>query len=252
MKPGALLLSLATLVLFSSNGARADEIRVAVASNFKGAMAQLAARFEILSGHDLVLSYGSSGKQYAQIVHGAPFDVFFAADSARPAELENAGLAVAGSRFTYAVGRLALWSRDPGRAEPGERALAGHGYRHLAIANPKLAPYGRAARETLISMDLWDAVEGKLVMGENIGQTFQFVNSGNAELGLVAWSQILQGGGKPTGSSWLVPQQLHRAIEQQVVLLSDKASARQFMEFVRSHEAVEIIRSHGYGVPDAH
>ena len=243
---------LAALVLFSTSGARADEIRVAAASNFKATLVRLAARFEMASGHELVLSYGSSGKQFAQIVHGAPFDVFLAADSERPIELESTGRAVAGSRFTYAIGRLALWSRDPGRADPGGLALARLDYRHLAIANPKLAPYGRAAREALDSLGLWDAVSGRLVMGENIGQTFQFVNSGNAELGLVAWSQVLQGGGKPTGSYWLVPRELHRAIEQQAVLLSGKASAREFLEFLEGREAVEIIRSHGYGVPDGH
>lgn len=238
------------LLLLGAGSLTADEIRVAAASNFKGPMTQLASRFEISSGHELVLAYGSTGKQFAQIVNGAPFDVFFSADSERPARLESAGLAIAGSRFTYARGRLALWSRDPGRVDPGGQALAGLEYRHLAIANPKLAPYGRAAREVLVSMGLWEAVSGKLVMGENIGQAFQFANSGNAELGLVAWSQVLQGGGNPPGSSWLVPEDLHLAIEQQAVLLRDHAPARAFLEFVGSPEAVEIIRAHGYGVPD--
>jgi molybdate transport system substrate-binding protein len=242
------LASFLLIALLASSGLAADEIRVAAASNFKAAISELARRFEDSTGHDVVLIFGSTGKHYAQIVHGAPFDLFFAADRARPERLEREGRGLDGSRFTYAVGRLVLWSADAKRVDDGDNVLAENSYRHLAIANPSLAPYGRAAKEALQALGLWDAVAPRLVTGENIAQAYQYVRSGNAELGLVAWSQVLQSGSQ--GSSWLVPESLHAPIEQQCIALRAGEAAARFLEFVRSEAGVEIIRAHGYGVPD--
>lgn len=242
------LASFLLITLLASSGLAADEIRVAAASNFKAAISELAQRFEESTGHVVVLIFGSTGKHYAQIVHGAPFDLFFAADPARPERLEREGRALDGSRFTYAIGRLVLWSADARRVDDGDNVLAENSYRHLAIANPSLAPYGRAAKEALQALGLWDAVAPRLVTGENIAQAYQYVRSGNAELGLVAWSQVLQTGSQ--GSSWLVPDSLHAPIEQQCIALRPGEAAIRFMEFVRSQAGVEIIRAHGYGVPD--
>lgn len=247
MKPAIFILTV-ILLLLSPALSRCDQVRVAAASNFRVTLEEIGAEFEKQFAHDVVLIFGATGKHYAQIVHGAPFDLFFAADAERPERLDAEGLAVPGSRFTYAIGRLALWSTDEQRVDKDGRVISQGHYRHLAIANPELAPYGRAARETLQSLGLWETVSGRLVTGENIGQTFQFVASGNAELGLVAWSQ-LQGAGMG-GSWWLVPETLHQPIEQQAVQLRPGAAAESFMAFVRSAKAVEIIRAHGYGVPD--
>ena len=225
----------------------ADGLRVAVASNFRTAAIALADRFEALHPHRVVLVFGSTGKHYAQIVNGAPFEVFLAADSERPRKLEQAGVGVAGSRFTYALGQLALWSADPSLVKPGGDVLRSGEFRHLAIANPSLAPYGRAARETLQALELWPAVEPKLVMGENIAQAFQFVASGNARLGLVAWPQVLQ---QKQGSWWRVPGEYHQPIEQQALQLSDSGAATAFLDFLRSDTAAGLIQSHGYGVAD--
>lgn len=247
MKPAIFILTV-VLLLLSPAVSRCDQVRVAAASNFRVTLEEIGAEFEKQSAHEVVLIFGATGKHYAQIVHGAPFDLFFAADAERPERLDAEGLAVPGSRFTYAIGRLALWSTDEQRVDKEGRVIAQGQYRHLAIANPELAPYGRAAKETLQSLGLWETVSGQLVTGENIGQAFQFVASGNAELGLVAWSQ-LQGAGMG-GSWWLVPGTLHQPIEQQAVQLRPGAAAESFMAFVRSAKAVEIIRAHGYGMPD--
>ncbi|MEE4216387.1 MAG: molybdate ABC transporter substrate-binding protein [Xanthomonadales bacterium] len=250
MKPSFSSLIAALLLLLSPETSPCGEVRVAAASNFRDALEELSVEFEEQSAHDVVLIFGATGKHYAQVVHGAPFDVFFAADTARPERLEKEGLAVSGSRFTYAIGRLALWSTNADLVDPEGLAIGQGEYRHLAIANPELAPYGRAAKETLQSLGLWDTVSNHLVTGENIGQTFQFVASGNAELGLVAWSQLQGGGAGLGGSRWLVPDTLHRPIEQQAVLLKPGDAAESFLAFLRSAKAVEIIRAHGYGVPD--
>lgn len=224
----------------------AEVIHVAVASNFREPAREIAARYEQLSGQQLILSFGSTGKHYAQIKHGAPFDVFFAADARRPRLLEEEGLAITGSRFTYAWGRLVLWS-------PRKRFIDGQGkvletgqFTRLAIANPKLAPYGRAAQEVLQAKGLWSAMHPRMVRGENIGQTYQFVKSGNAELGFVAFSQIIQSNQTISGSYWLVPQTLYQPIEQQVVLLRDNPAIQDFINYVRGPEAQTIIRAYGY------
>ena len=227
-----------------------DEIRVAAASNSRGVLAELATSFEAESGHELVLIFGSTGKHYAQIINGAPFDVFLAADAERPRKLEESGHIVSGTRFTWAVGRLALWSDDASLLESKEKTLKQGQFRHLAIANPGLAPYGRAARQTLENLGYWDELQLQLVMGENVGQAYQFVKSGNAELGLVAWSQIKQGDKPIKGSWWLVPESLHAPIEQQAVQLRPNSAAEIFLAFLREEKAVEILRAHGYGVPD--
>ena len=241
-----LIVTAATIV---SSYALAGEIRVAVASNFSNAMVAIADQFETETGHTVKLSFGSTGKHYAQIVNGAPFDAFFAADVKRPELLEKEGLGMAGSRFTYAVGKLILWSPEPDLVDPHADILKQGTFRHLAIANPKLAPYGVAARQVLQSLELWQDMQGRLVRGENIGQAFQFVASGNAELGFVARSQLKYPGQEATGSAWEVPQSLYDPIEQQAVLLNDKQAARAFMSFVHSDSAIRIIRAHGYEIP---
>lgn len=238
------------LTILPGPPALADELRVAVASNFRPAMTALAERFEQRSRHRITLIHGSTGKHYAQIVNGAPFDAFFAADKTRPLRLEAEQRIVPGSRFTYAMGKLVLWSPDPGRVDGAGRVLRDGSFNHLAIANPDLAPYGAAARQVLQRLGYWQPLSGRLVRGENIGQTFQFVVSGNAELGLVARAQLVDRGRALTGSSWEPPQSLYDPIEQQAVLLRDSAAGREFMAYVQSVEARALIRSNGYDVPD--
>jgi molybdate transport system substrate-binding protein len=225
----------------------ADEITVAVATNFVGAMNALVERFEATSGHDVLVSSGSTGGHYAQIKNGAPFEAFFAADTERPRLLEAEGLAVPGSRFLYAVGRVALWSTRANYVDADGRVLEVGDFRHLAIANPELAPYGAAARDVLTARALWDRLQPRLAMGQDIGQAYGFVQTGNAELGFVAWAQLKQPGREIAGSYWLVPESLHRPIEQEAVLLRDVPAARALLEFMKSSEAREIIRGYGYG-----
>ena len=242
------LCCIATL-LAGTASARCDDIRIATASNIRGAAHEIARVFEQTSGHQAILIFGATGKHYAQITHGAPFDGFLAADRDRPERLESEGRAVAGSRFTYAMGRLALWSPEGDNTADGKILQEGS-FRRLAIANPELAPYGLAAKETLQKLGLWESVSGSLVRGENIAQAFQFTYSGNADLGLVAFSQLHAARNKRRGDWWLVPASMHSPIEQQAVLINDNQSARDFLAFMRSPAALEIIRSHGYGVPD--
>lgn len=247
----SLLGLLALCVSITGSAASAAQVRVAVASNFAGAMEGLTADFEAATGHRVSLSFGSTGKHYAQIRHGAPYDAFFAADARRPRLLEEEGHGVPGSRFTYAIGRLVLWSPREGLVDDGGAVLRGAGFRHLAIANPRLAPYGRAAREVLEALGLWPGLRGRLVQGENIAQTFQFVASGNADLGFVALSQVRGPGGDREGSQWEVPPELFAPIAQEAVLLRDHPAARDFLEFVRSDRARALIRAYGYEVPGA-
>lgn len=227
----------------------AGQIRAAVASNFAGAAKVLAERFEEVTGHKVILAFGSTGKHYAQIKNGAPFEVFFAADVARPELLEEEGAAVPGSRFTYAVGRLVLWSPREGYIDRDGAVLERGDFEYLAIANPKLAPYGEAARGVLRARGIWEKLSGRIVRGENISQTLQFVQTGNAELGFVALSQVLEPGRPPQGSYWEIPQTLYHPIEQQAVLLKDTQTARAFLKFVKGDEARSIIQSYGYSTP---
>lgn len=238
------------LAILSGPPAKADEVRVAVASNFRPAMTALTERFEQLSRHKIIAIHGSTGKHYAQIVNGAPFDAFFAADAERPLRLEAERRIVPASRFTYAIGKLVLWSPDPGRVDSEGRVLRDGEFMHLAIANPELAPYGAAARQVLQHLGLWERLTDRLVRGENIAQTFQFVASGNAELGFVARAQLIGTDHGQQGSSWEPPQSLYDLIEQQAVLLRDSAAGREFMVFTQSEAARALIRSSGYDVPD--
>ena len=212
-------------------------------------METLQQAFESRTNHRLTLIFGSTGKHYAQIINGAPFDVFLAADVDHPQRLENEGVAMSGSRFTYAIGKLALWSPRPGYVDDQGRILEHGDFRHLAIANPRLAPYGLAAREVLQARGLWQRLSARLVRGENIAQTFQFVESGNAELGFVAWSQLERPDRPATGSFWLVPQQFYQPIEQQAVVLKTAKASQSLVHFMQSPEALKIIRDHGYAVP---
>jgi molybdate transport system substrate-binding protein len=241
-----LLVALATLAAACGAAAPGGEIRVAVATNFAATMAALAERFEERTDHTVLVSAGSTGSHYAQIRNGAPFDVFFSADAERPTLLEREGVAIAGSRFSYAVGRLVLWSPREGFVDDDGRVLEQGQFRFLAIANPELAPYGAAAREVLSARGLWASLQPKLVRGQDIGQTYSFVETGNAELGFVAYSQLKRPGVEIAGSYWIVPATLHQPIAQEVVLLRDRPAAREFLDFVKTAEARELIRSYGY------
>ncbi len=229
----------------------ADEVQIAVASNFTAPMRVIAEQFERDTGHKALLAFGSTGKFYAQIRNGAPFSVLLAADEQVPARLENEGLGVAGSRFTYAIGTLVLWSAKEGYVDKQGEVLSDQAFRHLAIANPKTAPYGAAAVATLKKLGLFDSVSGKLVQGENIAQTHQFVTSGNAELGFVALSQVIEGGGIRQGSGWVVPAAYHPPIRQDALLLTkgcDNPAAQALLDYLRSAKAVEVIKAYGYGL----
>ena len=245
----SLKLLITVALLLTAEHSIAEEIRVAAASNFTDAITALAERFEADTGHEVILIFGSTGKHYAQIKHGAPYDVFFAADKKRPEILEQEGLALPGSRFTYAIGKIVLWSPVAGVVDPHGKVLEQGTFRYLAIANPKLAPYGRAAQQVLQTRRLWDILKGKMVRGENIGQTFQFVRSANAEMGFVAYSQVQQPGQSMQGSFWEVPQSLYSPIKQQAILLKENKAARDFMSFVKSDQSKEIISRYGYDTP---
>lgn len=226
----------------------AGETKVAVAANFTEPAKAIAARFEQVTGHKATLSFGSSGQFYTQIANGAPFEVFLSADAERPIKAQAGGLAVAGSRFTYATGRLVLWSRTPGRIDARGAVLGRGDFEKLAIADPKSAPYGLAAMETLAALKLDSALKPKLVTGASITQAFQYAQTGAAELGFVALSQVVNA---PGGSRWVVPARLHTPIDQQAVLLktgADNAAAKAFVQFLKGREARAIIRRYGYEI----
>ena len=241
------------VLLFSSAGvARAGEVIVAVAANFIAPMQALAAEFERESGHKLILSSGASGQFYAQIKNGAPFDVFLSADSATPARLEAEGKVVSGSRFTYAIGTLVLWSRKKDFVDNDGEVLKKRGFLHLAIADPAKSPYGAAAVTTLKKLGVHDALRGRLVTGNNIAQAHQFVSTGNAELGFVSLSQLYKNGRFTGGSFWRVPETLHDPILQDAALLHkgrNNPAANALMNFLQEAKAVTIIESYGYRLP---
>lgn len=242
-------LLLALAVILAPNLALAAQAQVAVAANFAEPAKEIAARFEARTGQKAVLSFGASGQFFAQIANGAPFDVFLSADAERPQRAERDGLTVAGSRFTYATGRLVLWSRDPALVDGRGAVLAGGGFAKLAIADPKAAPYGEAAVETLRKLGLYERLRPKLVLGASITQTLQFARTGAAELGFIAMSQASAEKG---GSRWLVPARFHAPIDQQAVVLkrgSENPAAAAFAAFLKSREAKAIIRKYGYEVP---
>jgi molybdate transport system substrate-binding protein len=233
--------------VLTSTSVPAAETNVAVAANFTEAAREIAAAFKAKTGHEAVLSFGASGQFYTQITQGAPFQVLLSADDARPKKLTDDGLAVAGSRFTYAIGKLVLWSKSPGLVQ-GEETLKAASFAKLSICNPTAAPYGAAAVEAMKALNIYDSLQPKLVEGATITQAFQFVETGNAELGFVALSQLT---GPPTGSRWLVPQQLYTPIRQDAVLLKSGATneaATGFIAFLRGAEARAIIEKYGYAV----
>lgn len=237
--------------LFALPAAAQDAV-VAVAANFRETLGEVQNSFERETGYTLTVTTGSTGKLYAQIVHGAPYDMLLAADEKRPLLLEQNGLAAAGSRFTYAVGKLALWSPDPGRiGADGVTVLRRNDFRKLAIANPDLAPYGAAAMEVLDAIGAPSAIRTKIVMGENVGQTFALIASGNAELGFVALSYVMSQHNNAHGSRWDVPEALYSPIRQDAVLLNHGAgnpAASAFLDYLQGGEARAIIAKSGYGL----
>ena len=242
------LLALTAALAFTTL-ARADVVQVAVAANFTAPARALAEVFARTTGHEARLSFGATGAFYTQIKNGAPFDVLLAADDERPARLEKEGDTVAGSRFTYATGQLVLWSAKPGLVDD-EGAVLKHGqFGKIAIANPKNAPYGAAAVEAMNKLGLAATLQPKLVTGESIGQTFNFIATGNAELGFVALAQVLEGGKLKSGSMWVVPAQYHAPIIQDAVILNRAASnpaAKAWMELLKTPQSKALIRSYGY------
>ena len=234
-----------------SVSAQAATLHIAVASNFAAPLKVIAAEFERTTGHSVMTSSASTGKLYSQITNAAPFDVLLAADDETPARLQTVGMAVANSRFTYAVGRLALWSADAGLVDAKGEVLKSGKFTRLALASPKAAPYGVAAIETLSKLNLMNALEPKFVTGESIGQAYSFVASGNVPLGFVASSQVMQSGKLKSGSMWLVPSELHSPLKQDAVLLlraRDNPAALAFMAFLKTDASRATIRSFGYEI----
>lgn len=248
------LLAIASLAAWPAGRASAStppvaRARVAIAANFSEVAHLLAAQYTRRSGNRIDISVASTGKLYAQIRHGAPFDVLLAADDSTPQRLVDEGLAVRSSLYDYARGRLVLWSRDAALVADGEQVLRRHDFRKFAIANPALAPYGAAARQVLQHVGRWDTLQPRLVLGENVGQATQFVLSGNAEAGLLPRSLVLEAQRQVGGSAWLVPADWHRPIVQSAVLLDhgrDNPAAIGFLEYLRDDTARRTIAAHGY------
>jgi molybdate transport system substrate-binding protein len=242
--------SLMLAVLLScARFALADEVSVAVAANFAGPMEKIAPAFEKATGHKALVAYGTVGKFYAQIKNGAPFEVLISADDETPIRLEKDGLALSLSRFTYAIGKLVLWSAKPGLVDDKGEVLKRGGFQHLAIANPKVAVYGAAALETMKKLGVDAALEPKLVFGESITQAYQFTATGNAELGFVALSQIFKDGQYAPGSYWLVPPTLYPQIRQDAVLLvrgKSNPAAAALLSYLKSDAAKQVISAYGY------
>ena len=231
--------------------AQAATVHVAVAANFTAPLKVIATEFERATGHTVITSSASTGKLYAQIRNAAPFDVLLAADDETPARLQIEGLAIANTRFTYAVGRLALWSADAGVVDAKGEVLKAGRFARLALASPKAAPYGAAAIETLRKLNLLDVLQPKFVTGESIAQAYSFVASGNVPLGFVALSQVLENGALKSGSMWLVPSQLHAPLIQDAVLLNparDNLAAQAFLAFLRTDATRATIRAFGYEI----
>jgi molybdate transport system substrate-binding protein len=262
-------LGLALALLATVAGARADDVSVAVAANFRAPMESIAPEFKRLTGHNIVASYGSTGKFYAQIRNGAPFEVLLAADDKTPARLEQEGAGIAGTRFTYAIGTLALWSPKPGVVDirgdilrrsagsnpdgaAGGTADGTAGVAHIALADPHLAPYGAAAVQALQKLGLYESLQPRIVTGEDINQAYQFVASGNADVGFVALSQITREGELTGGSAWIVPRNLYAPIRQDAIVLApgrDKPAALALLQFLRGDWARARMVSFGYAAP---
>lgn len=228
---------------------RAEEAMVAVAANFSAPMQQIAALFQKETGHQIKLSFGASGGIYAQIKNGAPFDLFLSADQLTPQKLEAEGLGVPNSRFTYATGQLVLWSKQEGLVDAKGHVLQNKSIQRIALANPKLAPYGAAAMETMTNLGLLKELQSKLVQGDNIAQTYQFVSTQNAQIGFVALSQVFANGKITSGSAWIVPGNLHQPIQQDVILLrkgQDNKAATALLLYLKGEQAKKILKSFGY------
>ena len=242
--------AVAVALLGTVVGVSAAEVQVAVAANFTAPAKELAPIFEKQTGHKLILGFGSTGMFYGQIKNGATYDVLLAADAKTPKKAIDEGYGVAGSSFTYAVGKLVLWSSDAGKIKDGKALLASGDFNKCAVANPKLAPYGLAAYETLTSLKLLDQVKPKFVEGDNIGKTFNFVKTANADIGFVALSQVYKNGKITSGSGWVVPADLYGKIAQDAVLLKqgkNQDAAKAFLKFLQGPEAAKVKLDYGYG-----
>jgi molybdate transport system substrate-binding protein len=251
VKPRALLALVAASLLVAAPSAQAGEVSVAVAANFAGPLARIGEAFTATTGHTLKVSSGSTGKFHSQIAAGAPFEVLISADDETPKKLIDEGFAVSGSNFTYAIGKLVLWSAQPGYVDDQGAVLAARRFAHLAIANPKLAPYGRAGAEVLRARGLADTIAAKLVTAESIAQAYQFIATANAELGFVALSQVATPGKPVAGSYWLVPASLYSEIRQDAVLLKPgvkNPAASALLVYLKSAAAQAVIQAYGYGL----
>jgi len=243
MKP-----ALSFLLACFATSALADDVPVAVAANFTAPMQKIAAEFEKDTGHKVVPSFGSTGKFYAQIRNGAPFELLLAADDETPAKLVAENAAVAGSQYTYAIGKLVLWSAKPGVVDENGEVLKKGSFAHIALASPKLAPYGAAGIETMKALGVHDALAARIVTAENIGQAYQFVSSGNAELGFVALSQVLKDG-RIEGSAWIVPAKYYQPIRQDLVILvpgRGKPATEALAKYLKGDKARAVIKAYGY------
>ena len=250
-RTASLLASFITSMLLSVS-LQAAEVKVAVAGNFAQPMKDIAAEFEKDTGHKLSLTQGATGKFYAQITNGAPFEVFLSADDETPAKLVKEGKAVSGTQFTYAVGRLVLWSPDEKLVDQGGAILKTDRFKFIAIANAKVAPYGRAAVQTMQKLGVLSAIEPRVVQGESITQTHQFVTTGNAQLGFVALSQVWENSRIKSGSGWIIPEEIHEQLRQDIVLLNpgkDSSAATALVSYVKSEKAKKIIERYGYKLP---
>ncbi|PID48759.1 MAG: molybdate ABC transporter substrate-binding protein [Proteobacteria bacterium] len=244
--------SLLFVCVLISHTSYAGEVQVAVASNFTKPMQQIAKLFQAETGHEAKLSFGASGKFVAQIMNGAPFEIFLSADDTKPAKLVAEGLALANTVFTYAQGKLVLWSHDENYVDAEGQVLQSGDFKHIAVADPKLAPYGEAAMQTLDALELTDKLRERFVMGRNIGQTFQFVKTANAELGLIALSQVMEAGKMSSGSGWIIPAEYYEPIKQEAVLLKKgekNEAALALLSFLQSDQAKAVIKSFGYKLP---
>ena len=249
-KHGILIVSTLLATALISSRLAAEEVYIAVAANFTDVTRQIAPLFEQATGHTTRISYGSTGMLFSQIENGAPFDLFLAADTSRPIKAETEGLAVSGSRFIYARGKLVLWSANQGAFETGESILKKGEFAHLAIANPKTAPYGLAARQVMEHLGVWQTLQPRLVRGDSIAQTFQFVATGNADIGFVACSQVKAWQGTP-GTTWEIPADDYDPIDQAAVLLKrgeNNPAALAFLEFLKRDSTRAVIERFGYGV----
>lgn len=236
-------------LLCATLSVQADEVQVAVAANFTGPMQVISALFERDTGHKASLAFGATGKFYAQITNGAPFEILLSADDETPAKLVKEGYGVAGTPFTYAIGKLVLWSADPKLVDAKGAILKKGGFKHLSLANPKAAPYGAAGLQVMTKLGVADSIKPLIVQGENISQTHQFISTGAAELGFVAYSQVIKNGQIGSGSGWIVPANLYDPIRQDAVILAkgkDKPAAIALMNYLKGEKAQAVIKSFGY------